>query len=80
MSRPFCRGRIDSLSFKGATLDSNFTIEVYLPAGYSDSELTYPVAYVHGSGGTTLGEIPQSLDYLTGKIISPAIVYLYPSS
>ncbi len=72
------RGRIDLLSFKSATLDSNFTIEVYLPAGYSESELTYPVAYVHGAGGTTLGEMPQSLDYLAGKISSPAIVVFVP--
>jgi enterochelin esterase-like enzyme len=45
------RGTFDAASFESATLGRTVDYHVYLPAGYEDSDLRYPVIYLlHGRG------------------------------
>lgn len=69
-------GRIDSVLFKSAISDSSRTLEVYLPSGYDGSKGSYPVAYVHGTIGSS--KIPTTLNNLMGKQIQTAIVVFIP--
>ncbi len=69
-------GQLDSLVFHSTVTDSTRTLEVYLPAGYADSQARYPVAYVHAT--TRQFGITTSLDNLMGTSVEPAIVVFVP--
>lgn len=69
------RGRLDSLQFESAILENSRKLDVYLPAGYDDSEQRYPVAYVHAGGqAQNAGQMVNTLDNIVGTTVSPIIV------
>lgn len=54
-------------------------VDVYLPPGYADSELRYPVVYIHGSEARTIGKIEFAFDALIqSKTVKPAILVFMP--
>ncbi|MEE8170409.1 MAG: alpha/beta hydrolase-fold protein, partial [Phycisphaerae bacterium] len=68
-------GRIDTQELESKLLETKHTIDVYLPAGYDESEQRYPVAYVHGGkAARELGKLPAALDHLIGTEVAPLIV------
>lgn len=78
------RGRIDSLNFESKILGNSRKIEVYVPAGYDESQQRYPVVYVHyGMQARTWARLPNTLDNLIGKTIQPLIavfIYVHPQA
>ncbi len=73
-AEPKSTGRIISHEIETAT-SAKIPVDVYLPAGYDDSDNRYPVAYVHGGqAAITKGGFIRALDNLTGREIPPIIV------
>jgi enterochelin esterase-like enzyme len=55
--------------------DATTSVDVYVPAGYDESDALYPVAYVHwGEPTRRLGRMATSLDNLIGDTVEPLIV------
>jgi outer membrane protein assembly factor BamB/enterochelin esterase-like enzyme len=68
------RGRIVTHELESKVYEEPHTIQVYLPAGYGETDTRYPVAYYHGGrGALTRGDVPTSLDNLLGKGVDPLI-------
>ncbi len=76
------RGRIEVVELPVPELeDTQRTIQVYLPAGYDESDGRYPVAYLHG-GNQALdrGQWAIALDNLIGRSVRPLIVvFIHPA-
>jgi len=69
------RGRVETHELESKALEASHSVDVYLPAGYDDSEESYAVAYVHGGAAAQeRGRVPTSLDNLVGKSVAPVIV------
>jgi outer membrane protein assembly factor BamB/enterochelin esterase-like enzyme len=75
------KGRIETQEIDSELLQGKHKIEVYVPAGYDDSEDRYPVAYVHGgAAANSLGEMGSALDGIIGKRTAPMlVVFIYHS-
>ncbi|HEX9654584.1 MAG TPA: PQQ-binding-like beta-propeller repeat protein, partial [bacterium] len=68
------RGRIDSLNFESKILGNSRKLDVYVPAGYDQSQNRYPVVYIHyGAMAKDWAKMPNTLDNLIGKTIQPLI-------
>ena len=67
-------GRIESHTFKSASLDAEISIDVYTPVGYENGTAALPVAYFHG-GKLTHGplRLVETLDNLIGRRMAPVI-------
>ncbi len=73
------RGRIEKHSWKSEILDNEREVQVYLPAGYDDGEMRYPLLVVnHGDQALSMGSMDKSLDNLIGKSVAPLIVAFVP--
>ncbi len=74
------RGSIETMTWKSDLLGGREReVQIYLPAGYADSDQRYPVLVVnHGNQALTLGSIDRSLDNLIGHKVAPMIVALVP--
>jgi outer membrane protein assembly factor BamB/enterochelin esterase-like enzyme len=73
-------GRIESLACTSRTLRASRELQVYLPAGYDESETSYSVLYVCGGElWFAHGELKAALDALMqGGTCAPAIVVGLP--
>jgi enterochelin esterase-like enzyme len=76
-------GTLEHREFESATLGRTYAYEIYLPDGYAESRLRYPVLYLlHGSGGSETdwvekGELRATADRLIAEgAIPPAIVVM----
>jgi enterochelin esterase-like enzyme/outer membrane protein assembly factor BamB len=68
------RGKLDSLQFESKILGNTRKVEVYLPHGYEQGNHRYPVIYVnYGREAVQIGNMPNTLDNLIGKSVSPVI-------
>ena len=68
-------GRVERLDIPVGDDDATRSVDVYVPAGYDESDARYPVAYVHwGDPALRLGSIAASLDHLIGRTVEPVIV------
>ncbi len=73
-------GRIDSARFESAAIQGHRKLEIYLPAGYAESDEHYPVVYVHAARRQwSLGKVDVSLDNIIGERVRPVIVVFVPS-
>ena len=73
-------GKIDTMRFESAEIRGKRDLEIYLPAGYHESDEKYPVAYVHAARRQwSLGKMNISLDNIIGKRVRPVIVVFVPS-
>ena len=71
-------GRLETHELASDAMSRRHQIQVYLPAGYDESDRRYPVVYVHGGTlAQNLGQITDTLDYLiaTSKL-EPVIAVL----
>ncbi|MCH9007370.1 PQQ-binding-like beta-propeller repeat protein [candidate division KSB1 bacterium] len=67
-------GRVDSLRFDSKITELNRKLDIYLPAGYDESDMKYPVAYIHGGAlALNFGQQPNSLNNLIGESVAPLI-------
>lgn len=79
-------GVVVSREFKSAALDRNWSYAVYLPDGYENSNLRYPVLYLlHGNGGNLYswvndGRIQQTADALIEHGDIPPCVIVMPDA
>lgn len=79
-------GEITAHQFASETLDRNYAYTIYLPDGYEQNELHYPVMYLlHGSGGNENtwavdGHAQQTLDSLIEEGEIPPMVVVMPGS
>ncbi|MGQ7844033.1 alpha/beta hydrolase [Granulosicoccus sp. 3-233] len=79
-------GEITAHRFDSATLDRDYAYTIYLPDGYDDDDLHYPVLYLlHGSGGdentwAVNGRVHQTLDNLIDAGDIPPMVVVMPGS
>ena len=69
------KGTIETDSLKSTILENTRTVHVYLPVGYADSGMKYPVLFVnYGRGAMDFQAIPTTLDNLIAdKKIQPII-------
>ena len=73
-------GHLDSLHLESSILDSR-KLDVYLPAGYENSEKRYPVVYILSGGlAISMGQMANTLDNLTGNEIEPVITVFIAQS
>ncbi len=73
-------GKIDTMRFESAGIGGKRNLEIYLPAGYHESDEQYPVVYVHAARRQwSLGKMNISLDNIIGKRVRPVIVVFVPS-
>ena len=69
------RGRIETYEFESRALGNKRSIQMYLPAGYDDSDGDYPLLIVHrGPDWLEKGEMISSLDNLIGTRVQPVVV------
>ncbi len=74
------RGRIETLHWKSERLDNERDVQIYLPAGYDQSDGRYPVLVVNdGQEALATGEMDKSLDNLIGTTVAPVIVAFVPN-
>ncbi len=77
-------GNVSSVEFFSNSLDRNWAYTVYLPEGYKDSALRYPVVYLlHGNGGNEQdwllnGKIVNTLDKLISSGEIPPVIVITP--
>jgi hypothetical protein len=50
------------------------TVQVWLPPGYEDTDLRYPVVFVHDEHARELGRWVETLDRVVGRSVEPLIV------
>lgn len=73
------RGRIEEFELESKHTEKKRPFKVYLPAGYDQSELRYPVVYVnYGFSALDKGLMGHTLDNTIGKQIEPVIVVFVP--
>ncbi len=71
------RGKVESHELDSEKLAGKAPFEVYLPAGYPQSGVRYPVAYLHGGrGARAMGNLTNALDNLCGDSVAPLIVVM----
>jgi len=68
------RGTVETLQFKDKAAGYEREIRVYLPAGYGEGDLTYPLLVVHGLDWLDKGLLSNVLDNMIGKSIEPVVV------
>lgn len=79
-------GMIVSRHFRSAALDREWAYNVYLPDGYEDGKMRYPVFYLlHGNGAdenewVDAGGIQQAADGMMGRGDIPHAVIVMPSA
>ena len=77
-------GTVYSVDFFSPSLARNWTYTVYLPEGYDNSELKYPVVYLlHGNGGNendwvVNGKIEATLDRMISSGEIPPVIAITP--
>lgn len=69
------KGSIETFEFESTILENTRNVHVYLPAGYAQSDMNYPVLFVnYGRGAKDFQAIPVTLDNLIAdKKITPTI-------
>lgn len=68
------RGRLEQHDLKTELVDGGCTLDVYVPAGYDQTERRYAVAYVHGGrAALNNGKLTTSLDNIIGTTVDPII-------
>jgi enterochelin esterase-like enzyme/outer membrane protein assembly factor BamB len=74
------KGRLVTHEIDSARLGEKRKFDVYLPAGYDTSSDRLPVVYVPGGkDAVELGALPNVLDNLIGRSLSPTIVvFVHP--
>ncbi len=73
------RGRIEEFTWKSDIVGDERQVQVYLPAGYDESEQRYPLLlFYHGGEALEWGQLDRTLDNLTGKSVAPLIVAFLP--
>jgi outer membrane protein assembly factor BamB len=71
------RGTIESFPLESKILAGEKAIQVWLPPGYADGDVTYPMLIVHDAKAwLEKGLLANTLDNLVGKSFAPAIVVL----
>jgi enterochelin esterase-like enzyme len=79
-------GTITHHSFTAATLSRDYPYNIYLPDGYADGDLFYPVLYLlHGSNGNendwpVSGHLQETADRLIAKGAIPPAIIVMPGS
>jgi enterochelin esterase-like enzyme/outer membrane protein assembly factor BamB len=69
------RGRLETHHFASEHLGAEQAIEVYLPAGYDESDRPYPVAIIHGGAvARERGSLIETLDRLGDERIEPLLL------
>jgi len=69
------RGRVEGYDFESEMLGDSRAVQVYLPAGYDDSDGSYPLLIVHqGKDWLEKGLMANTLDNLVGETVEPLIV------
>lgn len=77
-------GNVYSVEFFSPSLERNWTYSVYLPEGYDNSELKYPVVYLlHGNGGNendwvVNGKIEATLNRMIVSNEIPPVIAVTP--
>ena len=75
------RGRMETIQFESQVLGNSRTIQIYLPSGYSEGHGRYPTVYVNfGREAIEWAKMPNTLDNLVGKRISPLIAVFVHSN
>lgn len=73
------RGRLEELEFAPETYGTRRTLQVYLPAGYDESETHYPLLVVHeGPAWIENGGLVNTLDNLAGRTVQPLVAVFVP--
>ena len=78
-------GTITKNTFASSTLNRDYDYSVYLPDGYADSGLRYPVVYLlHGSTGNenswpVQGRVQPTLDRMIDSGAIPPVIVIMPS-
>jgi enterochelin esterase-like enzyme len=86
VSLPARAGIVVAREFRSSALDRNWSYAVYLPDGYENSNLRYPVLYLlHGNGGNLYswvndGHIQQTADALIARGDIPPCVIVMPDA
>lgn len=86
LAAPSEAGTIVSRQFQSAALDREWAYNVYLPDGYQDGKMRYPVFYLlHGNGADEnewvgVGGIQQAADEMMGHGDIPHAVIVMPSA
>ncbi len=73
------RGRIETITWKSELVDDELEVQVYLPAGYDETEDRFPLLlFYHGDEALEWGKIDHTLDNLIGESVAPLIVAFLP--
>lgn len=86
LTTPAFAGTIITREFDSAALERKWSYAVYLPEGYEQSELHYPVLYLlHGNGGNLYswvndGRIQPTVDALIEKGDIPPTIIIMPDA
>jgi len=68
-------GRMDTFTHDSAILENEREISIYLPAGYDDSDRSYPLLIANrGEEWIDFANLPNELDNLIGSTVAPVIV------
>ena len=68
------RGTLVTIEFQSEILKNSREVQVYLPHGYANGKGRYPTIYVnYGKQAVDMAKMPNTLDNLIGKTISPVI-------
>ena len=68
------RGTMESFTWASAILGNDREVRVYLPPGYGQGSLSYPVLVVNGLAALERGSLDRSLDHLIGDAVVPVVV------
>jgi S-formylglutathione hydrolase FrmB len=86
LSLPALASDIVKREFKSETLRRTWAYDVYLPLGYEESRLIYPVFYLlHGNGGSRedwvqKGRIQRTTDSLIARRDIPPVIIVMPDA
>jgi enterochelin esterase-like enzyme/outer membrane protein assembly factor BamB len=68
-------GRVESITFASDVLGNERQIDIYLPAGYDESAVEYPLVVVcDHTFAQQLGLMQRTLDNLIGESVAPCVV------
>jgi outer membrane protein assembly factor BamB len=68
------RGNLKSFQFESKILGNTRDVTIYLPYSYEQSDIRYPAVYVnYGSQAIEMAKMPNTLDNLIGRTITPVI-------
>ncbi len=75
------RGRLEVLVWKSELLGTEREVQVYLPAGYDESQNRLPLLVVHGGDeALARGSMKNTLDHVVGQSVAPLIVAFVPQA